>query len=78
LDHVRSAVLQLPDARTPNERRLVLRAAIRQLERAEIYLAAVAYMDLGDRPAQAALARLRSDLDALRRHLIEERAQATA
>lgn len=55
----------------------MLRAAIRQLERAEIYLAAVAYMDLGDRAAQQAIAQVRAELDALRRHLIEERAQAT-
>ncbi len=74
---MRSAVLQLPSSRTAQERRQVLRAAIRQLERAEIYLAAVAYMDLGDRAAQQAIAQLRAELDALRRHLIEERAQAT-
>ena len=49
---MRSAMLQLPDARTANEQRHVLRAAIRQLERAELYLAAVEYMDLEDQAAR--------------------------
>jgi acyl-CoA reductase-like NAD-dependent aldehyde dehydrogenase len=66
---MRSAVLQLPAARTGAERRKVLRAAIRQLERAEIYLAAVAYMELDDRPAQRAVNQLRADVEAVRRHL---------
>ncbi len=83
---MRSAVLQLPSARTPNERRQVLRAASRRLpdevptkgtnaqigqglERAELYLAAVAFMDLDDREAQRAVARLRTDLESLRRYL---------
>lgn len=70
---MRSAVLQLPDARTANERRLVLRAAIRQLERAEIYLAAVHYMELGDREAQRAISQLRTDVESLRRYLAETR-----
>jgi hypothetical protein len=55
------------------EQRQVLRAAIRQLERADIYLAAVTYMDIDDRPAERALRQLRADLDALRRHLGEQR-----
>jgi hypothetical protein len=46
---------------------------VRQLERADLYLAAVGAMDLGDRQAARALNQLRSDLDALRRHLIELR-----
>ncbi len=66
---MRSAILQLPDRRTDKERRQVLRAAIRQLDRAEIYIAAVAYMDLDDRAAQRAIGRLRTDLDGLKRHL---------
>jgi len=70
---VRSAVLQLPDARTVKERRVVLRAAIRQLERAEIYLDAVGYMDLGDREADRALGRLRSDLRSLEDYLVRVR-----
>ena len=70
---MRSAVLQLPDARTAGERRQVLRAAIRQLERAEIYLAAVDYMELDDPQAGRAISRLRTDVDSLRRHLSELR-----
>src|SRR5215471_15160952 len=58
---MRSAVLQLPTSRSANERRQVLRAAIRQLERAEIYLAAVDYMDLDDREAQRAVRRPSSE-----------------
>ncbi len=72
---MRNAILQLPDARTPNERRQVLRAAIRQLERAEIYLAAVAFMELNDRAAQRAVNQLRSDVETLRGHLAEERSE---
>ena len=70
---MRSAVLRLPTSRSANERRQVLRAAIRQLERAEIYLAAVDYMDLDDREAQRAVRRLRSDVDGLLRYLAEQR-----
>jgi hypothetical protein len=70
---MRNAILQLPDQRTPNEQRQVLRAAIRQLERAEIYVAAVVYMDLDDREANRSLAKLRADLEGLRQHLSEER-----
>jgi acyl-CoA reductase-like NAD-dependent aldehyde dehydrogenase len=70
---MRSAILQLPEARTANERRKVLRTAIRQLERADLYLAAVAYMDLGDREAQRALNQVRGDLAKLGRYLGERR-----
>jgi hypothetical protein len=73
---MRNAIVQLPQQRTAGEHRLVLRAAIRQVERAEIYLAAVAHMDLGDRAVELALRQMRADLDALRRHLGEERARA--
>src|SRR6266581_9466266 len=68
---MRSAILQLPSRRNSNERRQVLRAAIRRLpvetfsparrhrgqglDRAEIYLSAVTYMDIDDRPAQRLL-----------------------
>jgi hypothetical protein len=68
---MRNAILQLSEARTANERRQVLRAAIRQLERADLYLAAVAYMEIGDREAQRALNQLRTDLVSLKRHLSE-------
>jgi hypothetical protein len=71
---MRNAILRMPDQRSENEQRLVLLAAIRQLERAEIYLAAVAYMDLGDPAAGRALTKLRADLYGLRRHLGDNRA----
>lgn len=70
---MRNAILQLPEARTANERRKVLRAAMRQLERADLYLAAVAYMDLDDREAQHALNQVRGDLAKLGRYLGERR-----
>jgi hypothetical protein len=70
---MRNAIVQLPDQRTTGERRQVLRAAIHQLERADVYLAAVTYMDIDDRPAERALSQLRADLDALRRHLGQQR-----
>ena len=66
---MRNAILQLPSTRTAKEQQLVFRAAMRQLERADIYLAAVAYMELDDREAQRAVNQLRSDLDSLRRYL---------
>ena len=70
---MRDAILQLPEQRTTNEQRQVLRAAIRQFDRAEIYLAAVSYMQLDDRASQRALRQLRADLDGLKRHLAELR-----
>lgn len=70
---MRNAIVQLPAQRTSGEQRLVLRAAIRQLERAEIYLAAVAFMDIGDREADRAVSQLRTDLESLRRHLSDQR-----
>jgi hypothetical protein len=74
---MRNAILQLPDKRTTNEQRQVLRAAIRQLDRAEIYLAAVSYMQLDDRAAQRAVRQLRADIDGLKRHLAALRAGTT-
>lgn len=71
---MRNAILQLPDQRTTKEQRQVLRAAIRQLDRAEIYVAAVSYMQLDDRAAQRAIRQLRADLDGLKRHLATLRA----
>lgn len=70
---MRSAVLQLPAVRTESERRQVMRAAIRQLERAEIYVAAVACMELDERDAARAVAKLRADIDSLRRYLAARR-----
>jgi hypothetical protein len=70
---VRNAIVQLPSQRTTSQRRQVLRAAIRQLERADIYLAAVTFMAIDDRPADHALRQLRADLDGLRRYLTDQR-----
>ncbi len=71
---MRSAIVRLPDARTANERRQVLRTAVRQLDRAELYIAAVSYMDLDDRQAQRAVKELRTDVENLRAYLSELRA----
>jgi hypothetical protein len=74
---MRNAILQLPESRSANDERKVLRAAIRQLERAELYLAAVAYMELDERDSQRALSQLRTDVENLRRHLGERRNRLT-
>jgi hypothetical protein len=74
---MRNAILQLPETRSAGEKRQVLRAAMRQLERAEIYLAAVAHMELDDRQAGRSLNQLRADVESLRRYLGERRNQAT-
>jgi len=74
---MRSAILQLPEKRTLNEQRQVLRAAIRQLDRAEIYLAAVAYMQLDDRATQRSIRQLHTDVEGLKRHLAAVRAGTT-
>ena len=70
---MRSAVLQLPTTRSASEQRQVLRAAIRQLERADLYLGAVEAMRLEDRDARRRVDRLRNDLEGLRRYLVEVR-----
>jgi hypothetical protein len=72
---MRNAIVQMPDQRTVNEHRQVLRAAIRQLERAALYIASVSYMDLGDPVAGRALTNLRAELDGLHRHLAEKRSE---
>jgi len=66
---VRSAVVQLPKTRTAKDQRQVFRAAIRQLDRAELYLVAVDSMNLDDRAAQRLLNHLRTEIDSLRRYL---------
>ena len=66
---MRNAVLQLASTRSATEQRRVLRAAIRQLDRADLYLAAVSYMDLDDRSAARAISGLRAEVESLRRHL---------
>jgi hypothetical protein len=68
---MRNAIVKMPTQRSIGEHRQVLRAAVRQLDRAEIYLAAVTYMDLGDDAVDRTVSRLRADVGGLRRHLIE-------
>ena len=75
---MRSAIAQLPNTRTASEQRLVLRSAIRQLERADLYLAAVAAMEVDDREGRRALNQVRTDLESLRRYLAERRAEISA
>jgi acyl-CoA reductase-like NAD-dependent aldehyde dehydrogenase len=70
---MRNAIIKLPTQRSIGERRQVLRAAVRQLDRAETYLAAITYMDLGDPSVERATSRLRADLDGIRRYLVEQR-----
>ena len=68
---MRNAILRMPDQRTAKERRQVLRSAIRHLDRAELYLAAATFMDLGDPVAHRGFGKLRSDIEALRRYLTD-------
>ena len=68
-------MLRLPDTRTANDRRQVLRAAIRQLDRAELYMVAVEHMEVDDSQARRLIHRLRADLESLRIHLSELRAE---
>jgi hypothetical protein len=70
---MRNAIVKLPTQRSIGEHRQVLRAAVRQLDRAEIYLAAVTYMDLGDQQVDRTISRLRADLDGVRRYLTARR-----
>lgn len=55
-----------------------MRAAIRQLERADLYLSAVTYMAIEDGEADRALRRLRNDLESLRSYLVEARSALKA
>ncbi len=68
---MRNAVLQKQERRTESERRTVLRVAVRQLERADLYLAAVCALELPE--AEDAIDALRDDLEDLRHQLIDAR-----
>ena len=70
---MRNAIVSLPTQRSIAEHDQVLSAAAIQLARAEIYLAAVTYMDLGDQAVDRTVGRLRAEVDGLRRYLIERR-----
>ena len=66
-------MLQVQELRTESERRRVLRIAVRQLERADLYLAAVCALELPE--AEAAVDALRDDIEDLRHQLIDARAR---
>ena len=72
---MRNAVFQIPDQRTASELRRVFRIAVRQLERADMYLGAVASLEMGDDDAQDAIDQIRDDVESLRRHLVDQRAR---
>ena len=72
---MRNAVVQLPERRTDGEQRQVLRIAVRQLERADLYLGAAVALELGDEDLQDAIDEIRDDLEALRKRLVDERAR---
>jgi hypothetical protein len=72
---MRSAIVRMPDQRSDGQQRAVLRTAIRQLERADLYLASVAAMEIGDWRAHRSVRQLRDDLESIRRHLSDLRAR---
>ena len=67
---MRNAIVRVAETGSAGEERQVRRAAIRQLERADLYLAAVDAMDVADPDATRALGGVRHDVEGLRRHLI--------
>jgi len=73
---MRNAIVQPPQTRTGKDQQQVFRAAIRQLDRAELYLVAVDNMQLDDRAAERLLNHLRTDLASLRRYLGTRRDRA--
>jgi nucleoside 2-deoxyribosyltransferase len=73
---MRNALVQFPGYRSKDDERKVLRAAIRQLERADVYLGAVEAMELNDADAGRAVRRLLADVGSLRRYLSELRARS--
>jgi hypothetical protein len=66
---MRNAIVRMPEQQVRRDSISVLREAVRQVDRAGLYLAAVAHMEIGDRAAMQSLNQLRTDLDLLRRHL---------
>ena len=57
--------------RVDQHRRRNLRMAVRQLERAELYVVALYSLDLGDKAADAAVGDLIQGLRGLQRYLLE-------
>ena len=72
---MRNAIVKMPEHRSGGQQRAVLRTAIRQLERADIYVAAVSSMEIGDWAAQRSIRHLRDHIETLRRHLSDLRAR---
>ena len=70
---MRNAIVNMPTPPSVGEDRRLLRSAVRQLESAELYLASVTYMDLGDPEVDRSVSRMRSELEGLRRYLIDRR-----
>jgi hypothetical protein len=68
-------MVELGGFRSAKSQRQVLRTAIRQLERADLYLGAVSAMELDDAEGARAVRRLRSDLESLRRYLVDVRSE---
>ncbi len=73
---MRNALVQHPGYRSSHDERKVLRAAIRQLERADLYLGAVGAMELNDVEASRAVRRLLADVGSLRGYLAELRVRS--
>ena len=74
---MRNPIFHLPEAPVPDEQRKLLREAIRQLDGADVHLAAISFMDLRDREGQAEVRLLRGDLQNLRRRFVDRRDQGT-
>lgn len=70
---MRNPIANVPAQRSSDEIRQAFRAAVRQVESADLYLAAVIYMDLEDPSVDRAVNQLRAGLDGLRRYLIDQR-----
>ena len=74
---MRNPIFHLPEPLVPGEHRKPLREAIRQVDAADVHLAAISFMDLRDREGQAELRLLRGDLQNLRRRFVDRRDQGT-
>ena len=70
---MRNAIVTMPEQRTDGQHRQVLRAAIRQLEKAEDYIVAVTNMEIADAEVWRSARRLRSELVQLRGRLTQLR-----
>jgi hypothetical protein len=73
---MRNALVQFPGYRSRDDERKVLRAAVRQLERADVYIGSVEAMELNDLEAKRAVRGLLADVASLRRYLADLRARS--